>query len=68
MADDRELLTVKQVAALLQVPPATLHTWRYRGIGPKAMKVGRYLRYRRGDVEEWLDGLAKMSDDRRPVG
>ncbi len=50
-----QLLTTSQVAAYLQVPVATLHQWRYRGEGPKAAKVGRHLRWRKADVDAWLE-------------
>lgn len=50
-----DLLTVAQLAALLQVPPQTLYGWRTRGEGPPGLKVGRHVRYRMRDVEQWLD-------------
>ncbi len=50
-----QLLTTSQVATYLQVPIATLHQWRYRGEGPKAAKVGRHLRWRKADVDAWLE-------------
>ncbi len=50
-----QLLTTSQVAAYLQVPVATIHQWRYRGEGPKAAKVGRHLRFRRVDLDAWLE-------------
>jgi DNA binding domain, excisionase family len=49
------LLTVEQVAEYYGVPVPTLYQWRHRGIGPRASKVGRHLRYRFDDVEKWLD-------------
>jgi predicted DNA-binding transcriptional regulator AlpA len=52
------LATLAEVAAFLQVPPKTLHRWRSVGEGPPALKVGRHLRYRWGDVEAWLETRA----------
>ncbi len=49
-----ELLTLADVAALLRVPPATLRYWRHLGTGPRSFRVGRHVRYYRGDVEAWL--------------
>jgi len=50
-----QLLTSVQVAAWLQVKPATLSRWRGQGIGPVCTwlrpDVPRYLR---SDVEEWI--------------
>jgi excisionase family DNA binding protein len=53
--DFDQLLTVTQVADLLQVPRQTLYGWRTRNEGPPGLKVGRHVRYRLRDVEEWLD-------------
>ncbi len=44
---------VAQVPGRPQSRPST--DWRLRHRGPKAVKVGRHLRYRREDVEAWLD-------------
>jgi len=49
------LLKVAEVAEYLGVPVQTLYDWRMRKRGPKAVKVGRHLRYRPEDVERWLD-------------
>lgn len=44
-----------EVADYLQVPERTLTQWRYQRKGPPYLKVGRHVRYRRRDVERWLD-------------
>lgn len=49
------LLWTDEVAEILGVPVATVYAWRLRGTGPRALKVGRYLRYREQDVAAWLD-------------
>lgn len=48
-------MTLSDVSAYLQVPERTIYDWRARNIGPRSIKVGRHLRYRREDVEEWLN-------------
>lgn len=48
------LATPGEVASYLQKPEKTLAEWRYRGIGPRYLSVGRDVRYRWPDVEEWL--------------
>ncbi len=49
------LLTTNQLAAELGVHPVTLAQWRLvDGKGPPFVKVGSSVRYRRGDVDEWL--------------
>ena len=53
------LWTVNDVAEYLRVPVQTLYTWRAQGTGPRARKVGKYLRYRPCDVIAWFeDGAA----------
>ena len=52
---DEKLDTPEQLAKFLGIPVATLYAWKYKGIGPRAIKVGRHLRYRPRDVEKWLD-------------
>lgn len=49
------LLSIVQVAEALAVPEATLRYWRHAGTGPATIKVGRHVRYRREDVEAWLE-------------
>lgn len=50
-----ELMTTEEVASFLRVPKATLYAWRHAGRGPIALRVGRHLRFRRRDVERWLN-------------
>ncbi|MEU9183346.1 helix-turn-helix domain-containing protein [Streptomyces sp. NPDC048484] len=60
-ADDREeLLTPIEVSRLTKLTLSTLKDKRWRGTGPKYRKLspgraGR-VRYRRGDVLDWLRG------------
>ena len=49
------LLTPDEVARWLGKPKATLYAWRSRGLGPRGIRVGNLLRYRRSEVEAWLD-------------
>jgi excisionase family DNA binding protein len=54
---DREveqLLTTEDVAQECQVPAETVRYWRHAGTGPVAIRVGRYVRYRRADVAAWV--------------
>jgi len=48
------LLSTADVAEYLGVPVKTLYAWRYRHEGPPALRVGRHVRYRRLDIEEWV--------------
>ena len=48
------LMTTDDLASYLGVPKATLYRWNYRSSGPKRLRLGRHVRYRRSDVERWL--------------
>lgn len=48
------LLSVDELADLLQVPVSTIYHWRHRGSGPRAIRVGRYVRFDTADVAAWL--------------
>jgi excisionase family DNA binding protein len=58
MGDTRALGTVAEVAEHLGVPPKTLYQWKYKKTGPRAIRVGKHLRYRWSDIERWLDTQA----------
>lgn len=49
------LMTTEEVAEYLRVPVTTVHYWRHLDTAPRAMKVGKHLRFRRADVDAWLD-------------
>jgi excisionase family DNA binding protein len=52
-------MSVEEVSEYLGIPVATLYRWRHMRTGPKASRVGRYLRYSADDVAAWLrDGAA----------
>ena len=53
------MATPAEVADFLQVPVKSLYQWRYQGHGPRAHRVGRHLRYRWEDVEDWLTTTAR---------
>ena len=59
-----QLLSVPELAKLLQVPVATIYRWRYRGEGPEPIRVGRHLRYDPADVAAWLEGQKVASASR----
>jgi excisionase family DNA binding protein len=50
-----ELLTIREAAALLRAPVATLRYWRHRGTGPRSFRLGRRVLYRRDDLRAWID-------------
>ncbi len=58
MAMDSPVWTVDEVSAYLRIPVGTLYQWRRRRKGPRAAKVGRYLRYNPDEVRAWLERQA----------
>lgn len=62
--DMPEYLTVKQLAAVLQVPVTTVYEWRYRGTGPRGLRVGRHVRFHRDEVRAWLERCAEPERQR----
>jgi hypothetical protein len=48
------LITTVELAAFLSLPVKTLRDWRYTGVGPRALRVGRHLRYEPAEVRRWL--------------
>lgn len=59
---DERLLSVHEVAAWLGISANTLRQWRHVHRGPRSLSVGTAVRYRRRDIEEWLDLGAKRGD------
>ena len=47
-------MTVPEVAELCRTTPSAVYQWRWLSQGPKAIKLGRRLLFRRTDVEAWL--------------
>lgn len=49
---------IDEVATALSIQINTLYKWRYRGIGPAAVRHAGRLMYAESIVEEYLQGLA----------
>lgn len=50
-----------EVAELLNVSVHTLRGWRQKKLGPPYAKVGGLVRYRRAEVEKWLDAQTRRN-------
>lgn len=58
----RDLLSEKEAAQLLDTSPGTLSVWRSTGrYNLPFLKVGRNVRYRRGDLLAWLEARTRTS-------
>ena len=50
-----ELMTTQEVADYLRIKKQTLEAWRSKNINNiPCIKIGTSVRYRRRDVEEWV--------------
>ncbi|MBT2567712.1 DNA-binding protein [Arthrobacter sp. ISL-85] len=49
-----------ELSIRIETSTAVLANWRYLGIGPKFIKLGRSIRYRVTDVEAWLDAQTRQ--------
>lgn len=69
LTKETRLLSDRQVAEVMGIPAKTLQGFRYKGGGPKFIKVGRSVRYRAADVEAWLEANTKTStSESQPSG
>ncbi len=55
------LVSAQELAEYLAVPVATIYAWRYRRQGPPGLRVGKHLRYRSIDVNEWIESQLEDS-------
>jgi excisionase family DNA binding protein len=56
--EHQEFMTVDDLARLLRVPKATIYRWRSTGHSPRGYTIGRHVRFRRAEVEAWLEERA----------
>ena len=50
-----EFLTTPQAADFLGLKKGTLEVWRSQGRGPTFVKLGRAIRYRLKDIEDFIN-------------
>ena len=55
------LLTEQEAAALLHVTVKAVQGWRYRGNGPRFVKVNRLVRYRLEDLQAFVLAALRTS-------
>lgn len=56
MADD--LIGPEDLAEYLGIPLPSIYAMNSRGTGPRRIRVGKHVRYRKADVDAWLDTRA----------
>lgn len=62
-----EAIDTPAVAEITGLSIKTLNTWRCRGGGPRFLKLGRSVRYRRRAVLQWLENCEARYVDRDGV-
>jgi excisionase family DNA binding protein len=60
--ESEKFLTVFDVASLLSVRPSTVYQWASLGEIPH-YRLGRIVRFRRKDLEAWVENLRKEKTD-----
>lgn len=55
IAPQDKLLNAEDVATLLGVAVNTVRSWRQQNRLPKAIKLGRSVRWRRSDILRWAE-------------
>ncbi|WP_259363312.1 helix-turn-helix domain-containing protein [Microbacterium esteraromaticum] len=58
------LLDVGELAAYLGVPVSSVYDWRARGLGPRAYRFGKHLKFALSDVRTWIE---QQRDPEPPV-
>jgi excisionase family DNA binding protein len=57
-----ELLTEQEVADYCKVSVRTVKRWRAEGTGPPFLRAGRQVRYRKRDVDAWLESRGQQNE------
>lgn len=61
MATQTKFLDSKQLAEELGNRVNTIEGWRVKGIGPKYLKLNGLVRYRREDIDVWIEAQVRSS-------
>jgi predicted DNA-binding transcriptional regulator AlpA len=55
-------MTLPELAQRLRRPEQTMYHWRHQGKGPKGVKIGNRVLYRRTEVERWEREQEQLQD------
>ncbi len=59
MDTSQHVLTESEASLFINVPVRTLQAWRLRGGGPKYLKFGRSVRYRRDELQAFIEAASR---------
>lgn len=51
--EQKQILSPDDLVERWGIPKQTIYVWRTKGKGPRAMTIGRHLRFRLSDVLAW---------------
>jgi excisionase family DNA binding protein len=60
----QEWIGIEQLAEEIGVPIRTVYKWRVIGTAPRGATFGRHVRFRRADVDAWIE---QRSDTPQPA-
>jgi len=62
------MLDTREAASYCGLSPRTLEKWRVHGGGPRYVKLGRAVRYRPSDIDEFVHRAERSSTSSAPGG
>jgi excisionase family DNA binding protein len=57
-----ENMTTEELAGYLRKTVATIYAMNSKGTGPRRIRIGKHVIYRKADVDAWLDSHAIESE------
>ena len=62
---DELILTLQELSAYLKIAEKTLYGYAQKGIIP-GIKIGSAWRFRKADIDGWLDRQRQLTESSRP--
>ncbi len=59
MPGTNEWIGIEQLASEIGIPVRTIYAWRSRSLGPRGATFGRHVRFKREDVDRWIEAQYK---------
>lgn len=53
--EEKSVLNSRQAATYLGCSDSVLRLWRSQGQGPRYFRAGKLIRYRRADLDSWIE-------------
>jgi predicted DNA-binding transcriptional regulator AlpA len=60
--DEEKYFRVEDAARYVGMSAASLYCYRSRRVGPRSLKVGGRVLYRRADLDEWIERSGVVRD------